>query len=111
METDKQKSKAAEKLAMRLSMKKGRGVSAADPPTSSSSASAAADAGDDTEELHAVKAEKLRQHKLQESNRNQHMLAAKNRAKVQLQKRLEELAAKKKVPVLYMVIHTIAMMT
>ena len=112
VETDKQKSKAAEKLAMRLSMKKGRGVSAADPPTSSSSsASAAADAGDDTEELHAVKAEKLRQHKLQESNRNQHMLAAKNRAKVQLQKRLEELAAKKKVPVLYMVIHTIAMMT
>ena len=75
-------------------MKKGRGPSAADPPPSSSSSKVEAE---EDGELHAVKAEKLRQHKLQESNRNQHMLAAKNRAKVQLQKRLEELAAKKKV--------------
>ena len=47
-------------------------------------------------EMHRIKAEKLRQHKMQENRRNQSMHVAKERSGQALQKRLEELAAKKK---------------
>lgn len=88
LETDLQKTKASEKLAIRLNMKKNRGLSGNAPP---------AGEGDDEEsKLHALKAEKLRQHKLLESRRKHNMAMAQDRAKGQLQKRLEELAAKKK---------------
>lgn len=81
IETDMLKSKASEKLAMRLNLKKMKEDEKLD----------ASDA-----EIHAIKAEKLRQHKMQEAKRHQSMLFAQKRSANTLQKRLEDLAAKRK---------------
>jgi len=106
-EADRLRSKASEKLAQRLHLKRGSSLSETNgsectancfhkfvyrnPTATTASSEAAAE-----ESLHALKAEKLRHHKLQESRRNHSMALAKDRAKVMLQRRLDELAAKKK---------------
>jgi len=89
-EADRLRSKASEKLAQRLHLKRGTN-NHTQPETSATTINTAAE-----ESLHALKAEKLRQHKLQESRRNHSMALAKDRAKVMLQRRLDELAARKK---------------
>ncbi len=84
--TDMLKSKASEKLAMRLNLKKKQinGLSV-DENNSETDA-----------ELMVLKAKKLEQHKLQEARRHQSMIAAKQRSANALQKRLEDIAIKKK---------------
>jgi WD40 repeat protein len=84
--TDLMKSKASEKLAMRLNLKKKQ----ANGPSTD-------DGDNETDaELMALKAKKLEQHKLQEARRQQSMIVAKQRSANALQKRLEDLATKKK---------------
>lgn len=94
LQADRMKSKAAEKLAFRLNMKK----------LAASQAGGAAGGGEAVSEealseaaLQSIKAEKLRQHKLQEGRRHQSMMVAKERSSNTLQKRLDELAAKRKL--------------
>lgn len=82
LEEDRMKSKASEKLATRLMLKN---------KLISHTHCSSNEAGD----LHALKAEKLKQHKLQENRRKQSMVVAQNRSAEALQKRLEELAKKK----------------
>jgi hypothetical protein len=96
LQADRMRSKAAEKLAFRLNMKKLNSQQAGGAKDSTGD-------GISTEEtmtdamLQSIKAEKLRQHKLQEGRRHQSMLVAKERSSNALQKRLDELAAKKKL--------------
>ena len=77
---DRQKKKAAANLQARLNSRKNQAQSSEDKSA---------------DELHELKAEKLRQHKLQESRRRESMAVAKARSANALQKRLEELAKKK----------------
>jgi WD40 repeat protein len=98
LEQQRQKSEAAAKLAMRLKLKKAPQSSAEGVDGSVSAPNGAGGNAEAEEaEMHRVKAEKLRQHKLQENRRNQSMVLAKDRAGQALQKRLDELAAKKKI--------------
>eukprot|EP01034_Spumella_vulgaris_P022276 gene22276-28392_t len=94
LQADRMRSKAAEKLAFRLNMKKlnaGGGGGGAEGGASFSEEALSEVA------MQSIKAEKLRQHKLQEGRRHQSMLVAKERSSNALQKRLDELAAKKKL--------------
>ncbi len=91
---DRSKSKAAEKLAFRLNMKKA----AAGGGEPGAVLVGSVNGGELSEAaLQALKAEKLKQHKLQEGRRQQSMLVAKERSSNALQKRLDELAAKRKL--------------
>lgn len=106
IEADRQKQEAAIKLSLRLKLKnKGKNAAAAPGAASipeegavSGTATAATNrtAEEEEAEMHRIKVEKLRQHKLQENRRNQSMYVAKERSSQALQKRLDELAAKKK---------------
>uniref|UniRef100_A0A7S3GXW8 Uncharacterized protein n=1 Tax=Spumella elongata TaxID=89044 RepID=A0A7S3GXW8_9STRA len=103
IEIEKQKNEAAMKLSLRLKLKnKGKAQatngSASIPEESTRTADTAATGitVEEEAEMHRVKAEKLRQHKMQENRRNQSMHIAKERSSQALQKRLDELAAKKK---------------
>jgi hypothetical protein len=99
LETEKQKQEAAMKLKLRLKLKKGK----TDPEGANGEAAVAngtatgRTAEEEEAEMHRIKAEKLRQHKMQENRRNQSMHVAKERSGQALQKRLDELAAKKRV--------------
>lgn len=107
-EHDRKKSQASEKLRNRLNMKKaGSSISeavttnATENNNSSSNSNpengdvdAPMDA-DAKKEFMRVKAEKLRQHKLQEQRRRESMLVSKNRSGLALQKRLEDLKTKR----------------
>lgn len=109
LDEERAKNKAAEKLAQRLSKNRA----AAPPPASSSSSalspstatSIAEDGGQGNAqsaeqqqaEFQSIKAEKLRQHRLQESRRKQSIMHAQQRSASTLQKRLEELAQKRKL--------------
>jgi WD40 repeat protein len=81
--TDRQKSKATQSLKARLESKKNK-----ENTSSKETAPAAGGDGDDLEEL---KAQKLKQHKLQETRRRESMAIAQKRSALALQKRLEEL--------------------
>ena len=103
IEIEKQKNEAAMKLSLRLKLKnKGKAQAtngSASIPEESTRTSDTAATGitvEEEAEMHRVKAEKLRQHKMQENRRNQSMHIAKERSSQALQKRLDELAAKKK---------------
>jgi WD40 repeat protein len=89
--SDRSKKKAAVNLQARLNSRKSNSGNTA-PATKT------IEGEEKTEEneLHELKAEKLRQHKLQESRRRESMAVAKARSANALAKRLEELAAKKK---------------
>lgn len=114
---ERQKEQARAKLAMRLKKKKLQlsdsearsddSTAASAPGKEPHSFTAAMDAGAPpastasavdpaVEELEAVKREKLRQHKLQEIRRKNSMCVAKERSELALQRRLEEMAAKRK---------------
>ena len=124
LEHDRKKEQAQAKLALRLKLKKGiaattaaggldAGAEATPVEVEAPGQKAAADGvvargggvGDvskahssnsnEMAELHALKAEKLRQHKLQEHRRKQSMVVAKERSTQALQKRLEELASRR----------------
>jgi hypothetical protein len=86
MEKVRQRNKASARLAMRLNKKKGM-ISDMDMNVN---------VNQELEELQITKAEKLKQHKLQESRHRQSMLIAKDRSTRMLQKRLEEIAINKK---------------
>ncbi len=103
IEIEKQKNEAAIKLSLRLKLKnKGKAqatngsASIPEESTRTSDTAATGTTVDEEAEMHRVKAEKLRQHKMQENRRNQSMHIAKERSSQALQKRLDELAAKKK---------------
>ncbi|RYH21210.1 WD40 repeat domain-containing protein [archaeon] len=98
LETDRQKSKAADKLQQRLMlrnklMKKDEDGSVAEPVSEENKTE---EEKKHDAELHQLKAEKLKQHKLQEHRRKASMMVAQQRSAEALQKRLEDLAAKKK---------------
>lgn len=103
IEIEKQKNEAAMKLSLRLKLKNkgkahGANGTASIPEESTRTAETTATGATDEEEaeMHRVKAEKLRQHKMQENRRKESMHIAKERSSQALQKRLDELAAKKK---------------
>jgi hypothetical protein len=99
LETEKQKQEAAMKLKLRLKLKKGKtDTEGANGEAAGANGAATGRTVEEEEaEMHRIKAEKLRQHKMQENRRNQSMHVAKERSGQALQKRLDELAAKKRV--------------
>lgn len=92
LEAERTKMEAAEKLKIRLKLKKGvmafkkEGQGDSEERTSL----------EDREKLEKEKAVKLAQYKMQDKRRKQSMMQAKERSKGALQKRLDELAEKKK---------------
>jgi hypothetical protein len=93
-ETEKTKTLAQQKLAERLNKRKGLATDASSP---NGGAPAAGASEEETEEdrLNAIKQEKLLQHKLQESRMRKAMQEAQTRSAQMLQKRLDEIAAKR----------------
>lgn len=100
LQTDRKRNAASEKLALRLQLKKKlqQGDGEDEDTTVSTPTTSMKTAGELTEQqLHELKAEKLKQHKLQETRRHQSMAIAKKRSENALQKRLEDLANKKRL--------------
>jgi hypothetical protein len=113
LEIERLKNVASNKLSLRLKLKnKGKPNTTADPVVDSATVPDTTASGkvipsgsgsrtvtsteEEEAEMHRIKVEKLRQHKMQENRRNQSMHVAKERSSQALQKRLDELAAKKK---------------
>ena len=93
MDSSRQKTRASDKLALRLNSRKQ--PLDKEGTDGSSALNADKNTEDSVAAMLAIKAEKLREHKLQEARVKQDMSLAKGRSAMALQKRLDEMAAKR----------------